>query len=166
MRVSGKNILGEPSQAWVILKNLQERAAVAKCAEMVGGLQAAFDMTVAYAKEREQFGRAIGSFQAIQHHCANMAVDVYGSRHITYLAAWRIKEGLPFTKDVSTAKAWVSDAYQRTVALGTQAHGGVSIIEDHDMPLYFRRAKAGELAFGDAGFHRKTVARKLGFKIA
>jgi alkylation response protein AidB-like acyl-CoA dehydrogenase len=95
-----------------------------------------------------------------------MLVDVESSRLIVYEAAWTLSQGLPFSREAAMAKSWVSDAYQRVVALGTQSHGGVSIIEDHDLPLYYRRAKAAELAFGDARFHRKTVARKLGFEVA
>jgi alkylation response protein AidB-like acyl-CoA dehydrogenase len=102
----------------------------------------------------------------VQHHCVYMLVEFEGSRAAAYDAAWRISTGRPYSSEAAITKAWVSDAYQRVVALGTQAHGGVSIIEDHDMPLYFRRAKAAELMFGDARFHRKTVARNLGFKVA
>ena len=90
--VSEENIIGEVGRAWPVLQKLQDHAAVAKCAEMLGGMQVAFDMTVAYAKERKQFGRPIGSFQAIQHHCANMLMDVDGARFITYHAAWKISE--------------------------------------------------------------------------
>ena len=92
-----------------------------------------------------------------------MLVDVESSRVITYQAAWRISKGLPYSKEAAMAKAWVSDAYNRVVNLGTQAHGGVAIIEDHDMPMYFKRAKAAELAFGDGRSHRKTLAKGLGF---
>jgi len=162
VRVPGKNILGEPGQAWDILKDLQEQAAVAKCAEMVGGLQAAFDMTVAYAKEREQFGRAIGSFQAIQHHCANMVIDVDGARFITYQAAWKIAEGLPASMEAAMAKAWTSEASRRVTHLGHQIHGAISFCEEHDMHLYYRKAKAGEVAFGDGEYHLEKVAQQLG----
>lgn len=162
VRVPGENILGEPGQAWDILKDLQEQAAVAKCAEMVGGLQAAFDMTVAYAKEREQFGRAIGSFQAIQHHCANMIIDVDGARFITYQAAWKIAEGLPASMEAAMAKAWTSEASRRVTHLGHQIHGAISFCEEHDMHLYYRKAKAGEVAFGDGDYHLEKVAQQLG----
>jgi alkylation response protein AidB-like acyl-CoA dehydrogenase len=162
VRVPGENILGEPGQAWDILKDLQEQAAVAKCAEMVGGLQAAFDMTVAYAKEREQFGRAIGSFQAIQHHCANMVIDVDGARFITYQAAWKIAEGLPASLEAAMAKAWTSEASRRVTHLGHQIHGAISFCEEHDMHLYYRKAKAGEVAFGDGDYHLEKVAQQLG----
>jgi len=166
VKVPKENILGELNRGWDVIRKTIERAAIAKCCESVGGMQAVLDMTVPYVKERVQFDVPIGVFQAIQHHCVNMLVDVESSRVIAYEAAWKLSNGLPYSREAAMAKAWVSDAYQRVVALGTQSHGGVSIIEDHDMPLYFRRAKAAEIAFGDARSHRKTVARNLGFKVA
>ena len=165
VRVPKENILGKLNQGWREIQKTIERAAIAKCCEMVGGMQAVLDMTVAYVKERVQFDVPIGVFQAIQHHCVYILVDVEGSRAAAYDAAWRVSTGRPYSNEAAITKAWVSDAYQRVVSLGTQAHGGVAIIEDHDMPLYYRRAKASELAFGDARFHKKTVARKMGFEV-
>ena len=136
--------------------------AVGKCAEMVGGSQEVLDMTVEYVKQRTQFGRPIGSFQAIQHHCANMATDVEGSRYITYQAAWHLSEDLPSDQEVGMAKAYVSDAYRRVCALGHQCHGAIGFTKEHNMQLYSRRAKAAELAFGDSGYHLENVARNLG----
>ena len=162
VRVPQKNMLGERDKGWPVVAKILEKAAVAKCAEMVGGAQAALDMSVAYAKERIQFGRPIGSFQAIQHHCANMVTDVDGSRFITYQAAWKVSEGLPAAMEVSMAKAWVNEAYRRVTQLGHQIHGGIGFCMDHDMPLYFKRAKAAEPTFGDADWHREIVARELG----
>ncbi len=162
VRVPKKNMLGELDKGWSVVARMLEMAAVAKCAEMVGGAQAALDMSVAYAKERIQFGRPIGSFQAIQHHCANMVTDVDGSRFITYQAAWKVSEGLPATMEVSMAKAWVSEAYRRVTQLGHQIHGGIGFCMDHDMPLYFKEAKAAESTFGNADWHREIVAQQLG----
>jgi len=166
VKVPMENILGKLNQGWSEVRKIIERAAIAKSCEMLGGMEVVLDMTVAYVKERVQFDVPVGVFQAIQHHCVYMLLEVEGSRATAYEAAWRISTGRAYSSEAAITKAWVSDAYQRVVALGTQAHGGVSIIEDHDMPLYFRRAKAAELAFGDARFHRKTVARNLGFKVA
>ncbi len=162
VKVPSENVLGRVGEGWPIILRTLEHAAVAKCAEMVGGAQQVLEMTVEYAKERVQFDRPIGSFQAIQHHCANMATDVDGSRFITYQAAWMLSDGLPCTKEVAMAKAWVSDAYSRVTILGHQVHGGIGFTMDHDMQLYFRRAKAGELAYGDADFQREVVAVGLG----
>ncbi|MBW1984029.1 MAG: acyl-CoA/acyl-ACP dehydrogenase [Deltaproteobacteria bacterium] len=162
VRVPADNIIGENGKAFSVLENLQEKAAVGKCAEMVGCIQTAFDMTVAYAKDRKQFGRPIGSFQAIQHHCANMVIDVDGARFITYQAAWKIAEGLPTSMEASMAKAWTSDASRRVTFLGHQIHGAISFCEEHDMHLYYRKAKAAEVAFGDGDYHLEKVAQQLG----
>jgi len=162
VKVPKTSMLGELNKGWRIVSDTLERAAVAKCAEMVGGAQAALDIAVNYAKERVQFGRAIGSFQAIQHHCASMATDVECSRFITYYAAWKLSRGLPATMEVSVAKAWTGEAYGRVTVLGQQIHGGIGFTMDHDMHLYYRRAKTGELLFGDGDFHREIVAQQVG----
>ncbi len=161
--VSENSIVGELDKGWPIVKGILQRATVAKCAEMAGGAQAALDMAVNYAKERVQFGRPIGSFQAIQHYCANMVTDVTGSRFITYKAAWKVSEGLPAAADVATAKAWTSEAYGRVALLAHQIFGAIGFTMDHDIHLYYRQAKAGEIIFGDANFQRAIVARELGF---
>ena len=162
VKVSKKDILGEKDKGWAYVERLLQKASVGLCAQMVGGAQQVLEMSVAYAKERVQFGKAIGTFQAIQHYCANMATDVDGSRFITYQAAWMLSEGLPCTKEVAMAKAWCSEAFRRVTALGHQIHGGVGFIEDHDLPLYFKRAKAWELLLGDAHFHQEIVATEMG----
>jgi alkylation response protein AidB-like acyl-CoA dehydrogenase len=160
--VPSGNLVGTLNGGWPVIKSILRKAAVAKCAEMVGGAQASLDMAVSYAKERVQFNRPIGSFQAIQHYCANMVTDVDGSRFITYKAAWAEGEGLPSDMEVSMAKAWTSEAYKRVAVLAHQIFGAIGFTMDHDMHLYFRRAKAGELAYGDADFHREIVAAQLG----
>jgi alkylation response protein AidB-like acyl-CoA dehydrogenase len=156
------NILGKLNQGWKVIEGVLEKAKVAKCAEMVGGAQAALDMAVAYAKDRIQFNRPIGSFQAIQHYCANMVSDVDGSRFVTYKAAWKVSEGLPAAMDVAIAKAWTGEAYSRVTLLGQQIFGAVGFTMDHDMHLYYRRAKAGDMMFGDSAAQRAVVARELG----
>lgn len=163
VKVPKKNILGKLDEAWNDVRRILDRAAVAKCCEMVGGAQQVLDIAVAYAKDRIQFGRPIGSFQAIQHHCANMLADVDSSRLITYEAAWRISEGLPFTIEAAMAKTWVSDALRRVVLLGHQINGGNGLIIEHDMPRYFKAAKVAEIAFGDTNFNRKLLAERLGY---
>lgn len=160
--VTEGNILGEPHGGAPVLERTLQRAALAKCAEMVGGAQFVLDMCVAYAKEREQFGRKIGTFQAIQHHCANMLIHLEGSRYITYKAAWMLGKGLLPSRWVAIAKAWVSESYKRIAALGHQIMAGTGYMEEHDMPLYSRRAKAAEFAFGDPQYHRKRMAEEMG----
>ena len=160
--VSEKSVVGKRDEGWPMVKDILQKAAVAKCAEMVGGAQAALDMAVNYAKERVQFGRPIGSFQAIQHYCANMAMDVGGSRFVTYKAAWKVSEGLPAALDAAIAKAWVSEAYARVTLSAHQIFGAIGFTMDHDIHLYYRQAKAAEIIFGGADFHRAIVAHELG----
>ena len=112
----------------------------AKCMEMLGGAETVLEMTVEYAKQRVQFGRPVGSFQAVQHHCANMATEVECSRFVAYQAAWRVAEGLPCAREVSMAKAWVSDAYRRVCTLAHQSHAAIGFTKEHNLQLYTRRA--------------------------
>ncbi len=160
--IAKENILGEVNQGRRYLNRLLQKAAVAKCGEMVGGAQMVLEMATAYAKDRTQFGRPIGSFQAVQHHCADMLILVDGARYATYKAAWMLSEGLPCQREVAVAKAWTSNAYKQVCLLGHQILGGVGYMIDHDLPLYSTRAKADELAFGDALFHQAVVADELG----
>ena len=162
VRVEKKNVLGEPDKAWDVIEKLQEQAAVAKCAELVGCMQTAFNLTVAYAKERKQFGQPIGSFQAVQHHCANMVMDVDGARFITYKAVWEMAQGLPAAMSAAMAKAWTGGAASRVTTLAHQIHGAIGFCEETDLHLYYRRAKAGEVYFGDGDYHMEKVAENLG----
>ena len=162
VRIAGDNVLGELDRGWSAVQRVIEQAAVAKCCEMVGGMQRVLDMTVDYAKKREQYGRPIGSFQAIQHYCANMMTDLDTSRLTTYHAAWMLSEGLPCTKEVAIAKALTNEAYRRVASLAHQIHGAIGFTNDHDLQLYSRRAKAAEVTFGDVDFHYKVIARELG----
>lgn len=136
--------------------------AAAVCAEMVGGAQAVLDATVSYATQREQFGKPIGTFQAVQHHCANMAIDVLGSRFIAYEAIWRLARGLPADTEVAVAKSWVSEAYQRVCSLGHQIHGAIGFTAEHDLHFHTRHAIASALSFGDADEHTEALAQQLG----
>ena len=156
------NILGQLGQAESAVQKIIERAAVGKCCEMVGNIQRVLEMTIDYAKERKQFDRPIGSFQVIQHYCADMATDVDGVRLSAYQAAWMLSEGLPCTKEVAIAKAWAGEASQRVLALAHQIHGAIGVTMEHDLHFYTRRAKAGEIAFGDANFYREIVAKEMG----
>ncbi|HET6614426.1 MAG TPA: acyl-CoA dehydrogenase, partial [Dehalococcoidia bacterium] len=121
-----------------------------------------FEISVQYAKDRIQFGRPIGSFQAIQHKAADMVTDVDGSRFIMYRAAWSVDQDEPDADmNVNMAKAWVSEATRRVVAHGQQIHGGIGFTKDYKIQLYFRRQKASELAWGDSDYHRELVADGL-----
>ena len=162
VRVPRDNILGQVNQGWREVQKTIQRAAVAKCCEMIGNIQQVLEMTLDYAKERKQFGRPIGSFQIIQHYCADMATDVDGARFSTYQAAWMLSEGLPCTKEVAIAKAWVGEASQRVITSAHQIHGAIGVTMEHDLHFYTRRAKASELTFGDANFYREIVAQEMG----
>ncbi|MBN1368219.1 MAG: acyl-CoA/acyl-ACP dehydrogenase [Dehalococcoidales bacterium] len=162
VKVPYEGVIGKLGEAGEGLERTLARAAVAKCAEMVGGAQRVLEMTVEYAKNRIQFGRPIGSLQAIQHYCAKIATDVDASRLNTYKAAWMIDKGLPYAKQVSLAKAWCNEAYYRVTALSHQIHGAIGWTKDMDLELYTRRAKSAEFAFGSADFHREVIAREMG----
>jgi alkylation response protein AidB-like acyl-CoA dehydrogenase len=159
--VPAANVLGEAGNGWSVLRLLLQKGAALRCTQMVGALQEVLDMTVEYVKNRVQFGRPIGSFQAIQHYCANMATDVDGSRFITYQAIWRLGEGLPSDLEVSSAKAWVSDSAQRVAATAHQCHGAIGFTQEHDLQLFTRRLKAWEVSFGDGDYHREHVAQAM-----
>ncbi|MFC1993048.1 acyl-CoA dehydrogenase family protein [Chloroflexota bacterium] len=162
VRVPGGNILGELNGGWSEVQKIVERAAVAKCCEMAGAMQKVMDMTVEYAKDRKQYDRPIGSFQVIQHYCADMATDVESIKLSAYQAAWMVSEGLPCIQEVAIAKAWAGQASQRILALSHQIHGAIGVTIDHDLQYYTRRAKAAEVTFGDVDFYKEIVAEQLG----
>ena len=154
-------VLGAVDEGWTIIQRALQRAVAGQCLEMLGGAAAVLEMTVEYAKQRTQFGRPVGTFQAVQHHCANMATDVEGCRHIAYQAAWKIASGEPAEREVAMAKAWVSSAYQRVCNLAHQCHGAIGFTKEHDLQLYTRRAKVQELSYGDANWHKETALRHI-----
>jgi alkylation response protein AidB-like acyl-CoA dehydrogenase len=161
VRVPSRNVLGALNEGWPILDKVLEKAVVAQCAEMVGGARQVLEMTVEYATERMAFGHPIGSFQAIQHYCADMLVDVDGCSLLTYSAAWRLGEGLPAAQEVAMAKSLTNEKFKRIAALGIQIHGAIGFTEEHDLPLYFKRAKAWEISLGDTGFHLDKIAKAV-----
>jgi alkylation response protein AidB-like acyl-CoA dehydrogenase len=147
---------------WATFQKVQRKATILECAYLVGLAQMDFEISVQYAKDRIQFGRPIGSFQAIQHKAADMVTDVDGSRFIMYRAAWSVDQDEPDAEEyVHMAKAWISEATRRVVAHGQQIHGGIGFTKDYKIQLYFRRQKAAELAWGDSDYHRELVAADL-----
>ena len=160
--VPAASLLGAKHGGWPPLSRVLDRATVALCAEMCGGAQQVLDMTTAYAKIRLTFGKPIGSYQGVKHRAADMLVDVENAKSLTYYAAWAIDEGLAEAPlAVSMAKAYTSDAYRKVAGAGIQLHGGIGFTWEHDLQLYFKRAKASEVAFGDATWHRERVARLM-----
>lgn len=161
VKLPRSSLLGELNRGWPLLKKTQLMASVAKCAEMMGGARMVMDLVIPWTKERIQFGRPIGSFQAVQHHCVNMLTYLDTLTFMTYEAAWLISAKKSFEKEASMCKAWVSDSHRKLVALAHQVLGGLGFMEEHALGLYFKRAKAAELFFGDADFHRELVAQEM-----
>jgi alkylation response protein AidB-like acyl-CoA dehydrogenase len=148
---------------WAALSKTLDQAAVCLSAEMVGGAQRCLDMAVEYAKVRVQFGRPIGSFQAIKHKCADMLLEVESAKSAAYYAGWAAGEDndeLPVV--ASLAKAYCSDAYFHAAAENIQIHGGIGFTWEHDAHLYFKRAKSSEILLGDATYHRELLAQRIG----
>jgi alkylation response protein AidB-like acyl-CoA dehydrogenase len=156
-------LVGADGAGWGVLSAVLDRAAVALAAEQVGGAQKCLDMAVAYARERVQFGRPIGSFQAIKHKCADVLLEVESARSAAYYAAWcgaERSDELPAV--ASLARACCSDAYLRAASENIQIHGGIGFTWEHPAHLYFRRAKSSDLLLGDACHHRELLARRIG----
>ena len=141
---------------------LVDLGSVFACAEMLGGANRVLELAVEYAKDRVQFGRPVGSFQAVKHRCADMLVDVEGMRSSTYWAAWCLGAGdREASIAASTAKIWCADASKRVMASALQVHGGIGFTWEHDLHLFMKRAQLDQLSFGDASFHRDRLASLL-----
>ncbi len=141
---------------------LFDRGATFTSADMLGGAQRALDMAVEYAKDRVQFGKPIGSFQAVKHRCADMLVDVEGMRSTAYWAAWCSAAGdADASVAASTAKIWCSDASKRVMASALQVHGGIGFTWEHDLHFFLKRGQREQLEFGDAAFHRARLTALL-----
>jgi alkylation response protein AidB-like acyl-CoA dehydrogenase len=156
-------LIGADGEGWTVLERVLDLAAVALAAEQVGGAQACLDMAVQYAKDRVQFGRPIGSFQAIKHKCADMLLEVESAKSAAYYAGWaasELNDELPSV--ASLAKAYCSEAYFHAAAENIQIHGGIGFTWEHPAHLYFKRAKSSELLFGDPTYHRELLAQRIG----
>ena len=156
-------LLGAEGGGWPVLERVLDLAAVALAAEQVGGAQMCLDMAVEYAKVRVQFGRPIGSFQAIKHKCADMLLQVESAKSAAYYAGWcaaEMNDELP--QVASMAKSYCSEAYFHAAAENIQIHGGIGFTWEHPAHLYFKRAKSSELLFGDPTYHRELLAQRIG----
>ena len=156
-------LVGAEGGGWAVLERVLDLAAVALAAEQVGGAQMCLDMSVQYAKDRVQFGRPIGSFQAIKHKCADMLLEVESAKSAAYYAGWcasELNDELPSV--ASLAKAYCSEAYFHASAENIQIHGGIGFTWEHPAHLYFKRAKSSELLFGDPTYHRELLAQRIG----
>tara|TARA_B100000945_G_scaffold308131_1_gene297391 strand:- start:4916 stop:6040 length:1125 start_codon:yes stop_codon:yes gene_type:complete len=161
VQIPSKNLLGKKNNGWETLEHVYSMAATGKSCEMLGASEQVLEGTVEYAKTRTQFGRPIGSFGEIQRHCSEMATLVEGTRFVIYEAAWKLSENLDSKKEVAMAKSWTSDSHKKVCAISHQVHGGIGFTKEHWIQLYSRRAKAAELAFGDANYHREKLAELL-----
>jgi alkylation response protein AidB-like acyl-CoA dehydrogenase len=162
VRVGREAGLGAVGAGWAPLSRVLDRATVALCAEMCGGAQRVLDMTTQYAKIRLAFGRPIGAYQGVKHKAADMLVDIENAKSLTYYAAWAVDENAPEAPlAASMAKAYASDAFRKVAAAGIQLHGGIGFTWEHDLHLYFKRAKSSEFTFGDATYHRERVAQLI-----
>jgi alkylation response protein AidB-like acyl-CoA dehydrogenase len=156
-------LIGTEGAGWAAIERMLDLAAVALAAEQVGGGQFVLEMAVQYAKDRVQFGRPIGSFQAIKHKCADMLLEVESAKSAAYYAGWcaaELNDELPSV--ASLAKAYCSEAYFHAAAENIQIHGGIGFTWEHPAHLYFKRAKSSELLFGDPTYHRELLAQRIG----
>jgi alkylation response protein AidB-like acyl-CoA dehydrogenase len=156
-------LVGRENEGWEVVRGVLDAAVVALAAEQVGGAQRCLDMAVDHAKSRRQFGRAIGSFQAIKHRCADMLVGVSGARSAAYYGLWAASQApdeLPVAAQL--AAMWCSDAYVFAAGENVQVHGGMGFTWEHMAHLYVRRARSSQLLFGDPVRHREQLAQHLG----
>jgi alkylation response protein AidB-like acyl-CoA dehydrogenase len=156
-------LVGAEGSGWAAVSKMLDLAVVALAAEQVGGAQRVLEMAVDYAKVRVQFGRPIGSFQAIKHKCADMLLEVESAKSAAYYAGWAAAEDndeLPVV--ASLAKSYCSEAYFHATAENIQIHGGIGFTWEHPAHLYFKRAKSSELLFGDPTYHRELLAQRIG----
>jgi alkylation response protein AidB-like acyl-CoA dehydrogenase len=156
-------LLGTEGEGWAVLDQVLQLAAVALSNDSVGGAQKCLEMAVEYAKVRVQFGRPIGSFQAIKHKCADMLLEVESAKSAAYYASWTAAEmNDELRSTASLAKAYCTEAYFHSAAENIQIHGGIGFTWEHPAHLYFKRAKSNELLFGDPSYHRELLAQAIG----
>jgi alkylation response protein AidB-like acyl-CoA dehydrogenase len=155
-------LVGQPGAAGSLLEALLRRAAVSASAEMLGAARRCLDLSVEYAKVREQFGQPIGSFQAIRHRCAEMLVAAENAHAAVYYAAWALDAGAEDAAvAASVCKSYVGEAARQVCGDAIQVHGGIGFTWEYDLHLYFKRAKALEPLYGDAEYHRELIARHV-----
>ena len=162
VKIPKEDILGRVGQGWDIVEYIMRKATVLKCAEVSGACQAVLDMSNTYAKERIQFGKPIGSFQAIQHKLADMLIDVEGLQYLVYQAAWLISTGAPCDLQIAITKARANEVYRSVALSGVKIHGAIGFTMDHDIGLYYRRVLGVESFLGDTDLHLEKVAVNIG----
>ncbi len=155
------NLIGQVDQGWPIAVAMIERATVLLCAQMVGATRKDAEMAIEYAKNRAAFGRPIGSFQSIQHLCADMTLWVDGAQMLTYEALWKMDEGLPFAVEISQAKSFCNDKCEAVVRSSQVIHGGIGFMMEFDLHLWFRRVTSWTMRLGTSFEHRSKIAKAL-----
>ena len=162
VEVGSDAVIGELNRGWSVIGPVLERAAIASAAEMLGAARRCMDMSVEYAKVRQQFGQPIGMFQAIKHACAEMLLEVENAHGATYYAAWAADaRSADASLAASAAKAYVGDASRKVCGSSIQVHGGIGFTWEYDLHLYFKRAKHFEPLYGDADFHRERALQLM-----
>jgi alkylation response protein AidB-like acyl-CoA dehydrogenase len=160
--VSSDRAVRKPGGVVSMINAVFEKATAVQCASMVGGAQQELEMTAEYTKKRIQFGRPIGTFQAVQHRLADMFIDVQAARLTTYQVVWRLSEGIPAARELAIAKAVTGRACQRVAFSAQQLHGGIGVDMDGDLHFYYLREKALELTLGTPADHLKALAAMIG----
>lgn len=161
IRIPQNSILGEKELGWDVVETILQKATILKCAEMLGAAQAVLEMTTEYAKNRIQFDKPIGSFQAVQHNLVSLMTEIEGLRYLVYQAAWQESEGKPSALLVSMTKKRANAVYQRTCIDGIKLHGAIGFTEELDLGLYHLNTRASLFTLGDSDFHRERIAQEL-----
>jgi alkylation response protein AidB-like acyl-CoA dehydrogenase len=161
VKVPRQNLVGELNNGWPAISRMLDRATALLCAQMVGATRKDAEMAIDYAKNRVAFGRPIGSFQSIQHLCADMIIWVDGAQLLTYEALWTMDQGLPASVEVSQAKAFCNEKCEAVVRLSQVIHGGIGFMMEFDLHLWFRRVTAWAMRLGTSFEHRARVAQAL-----
>ena len=161
VRIPLSNVIGEVNQGWPATSELLDTGTALLCAQIIGAARKDAEMAIEYAKNRVAFGRPLAGFQSIQHLCADMIVWVDGAQLLTYEALWKLDAGLPYSVEVSQAKAFTNDKCQATVRSSQQIHGGIGFMMEFDLHLWYRRVTAWTMRMGTSFEHRARVARSL-----
>jgi alkylation response protein AidB-like acyl-CoA dehydrogenase len=161
VKVAAADVIGEPGSAWTSLEGVIEQGVVSLCGYMVGASERIHEMATEFAKVRVQFGKPIGSFQAIQHYLALSITEIMAADTNAFYAAWTLDQGEPSREIVATAKAFVGDTFRKASDIGAQIHGGIGYDEDMDTTLFLRRGKQYQLSMGDSGFWEDIIAEEI-----
>ena len=159
--VPRSDLIGQVNQGWTVVETMIDRATLLLCAQMVGATRKDAEMGIEYAKNRAAFGRPIGSFQSIQHLCADMTLWVDGAQLLTYEALWKMDQGLPSSIEISQAKSFCNDKCEAVVRSSQVIHGGIGFMMEFDLHLWFRRVTSWTMRLGTSFEHRAKIAKAL-----